>query len=160
MRDDTKALRQHVLDLLRGEDAHLSFEEAISDFPVKLRGARPAKLSHTPWRLLEHMRIAQWDILDFCRNPKYVMPDFPRGYWPAGDAPPNGRAWSRSVKAFRADLKAMQEMVVNSRTDLFARIPHGDGQTILREALLVADHNAYHLGQLVLIRRLLGIWKD
>lgn len=159
MRDDAIALRRHVLYLLGEGGAHLSFEKAIAGFPADLRGVRPAKLPYTAWRLLEHMRIAQWDILDFCRNPKYVMPDFPSGYWPSGDAPPNGKAWARSVNAFRADLRAMVDMVRNPRTNLFARIPHGDGQTILREALLVADHNAYHLGQLVLLRRLLGIWK-
>jgi DinB superfamily len=160
MRDDTKALRQHVLYLLRGGGAHLNIKKAISDFPAKLRGVRPARLPYTAWRLLEHMRIAQRDILDFCRNPKYVMPDFPSGYWPAGDAPPNPRAWAKSVKAFNADLDLIQKLVADSRTELFAPIPRGEGQTILREALLVADHNAYHLGQLVLIRRLLGIWKD
>jgi len=160
MHDNSKALRDHVLYLLRGGGAHLDFAKTIFNFPAKLRGVRPAKLPYTAWRLLEHMRIAQWDILDFCRNPKYATLDFPSGYWPRGDAPPNARAWAKSVRAFQSDLKAMQNLVANPRTDLFAPIPHGEGQTILREALLVADHNAYHLGQLVILRRLRGTWKD
>jgi hypothetical protein len=110
--------------------------------------------------VLEHLRIAQRDILEFSRNPKHVSPDFPAGYWPAGDAPPDDAAWDRSVAAFRADLKAMQDLVADPKTDLFARIPHGQGQTILREALLVADHNAYHLGQLIVVRRALGAWPE
>ena len=153
-----RTLRDHLLYLLRGEGAHLDFEAAIADLPAGLRGGKPAGLPHTPWRLLEHMRIAQWDILEFSRNPQHVSPKFPDGYWPKGDAPPEASAWDRSVAGFRADLRAMQELVANPATDLFAPIPHGQGQTILREALLVADHNAYHLGQLVTIRRLLGAW--
>src|SRR5262249_11081110 len=155
-----RALRDHLLSLLRGGGAHLDFEKAIADLPPKLRGAKPAGLPHTPWRLLEHLRICQWDILEFSRNPKHVSPQFPAGYWPVGDAPPDDAAWDRSVESFRADLKAMQDLVADPATDLFARIPHGDGQTILREALLVADHNAYHLGQLVTVRRLLGAWPE
>jgi uncharacterized damage-inducible protein DinB len=153
-----QALREHVLYLLRGGGAHLDFDAAIADLPEELRGARVDQVPHTPWRLLEHMRIAQWDILEFSRNPKHVSPKFPEGYWPQGDAPPSAAAWDRSVTAFRADLRAMQELVRDASTDLFAPIPHGEGQTILREALLVADHNAYHLGQLVMLRRCLGAW--
>jgi hypothetical protein len=156
---DDKVLRQHLLYLLRGGGAHLNFEAAIAGLPVKLRGVKPEGLPFTPWRLLEHMRIAQWDILEFSRNPEHVSPKFPTSYWPQRDAPPGATAWERSVKAFRGDLRAMQALVANPSTDLFAPIPHGDGQTILREALLVADHNAYHLGQFVMLRRLLGAWK-
>lgn len=159
MHDENKALRDHLLYLLRGGGAHMNFVKTISDFPAKLRGVRPAKLPYTAWRLLEHMRIAQWDILDFCRNPKYAPLDFPSGYWPHGNSPPDSKAWAKSVKNFRGDLVAIQEMVADPRIDLFAAIPHGEGQTIVREALLVADHNAYHLGQLVVLRRLLGAWK-
>ncbi|HKB34817.1 MAG TPA: DinB family protein [Gemmataceae bacterium] len=155
-----QALREHLLYLLRGGGAHLSFDDAIAGLPPKLRGTTVKGVPHTPWRLLEHLRIAQWDILEFSRNPQHVSPEFPDGYWPEGDAPPDDRAWERSLAAFRADLKAMQDLVANPATDLFAAIPHGEGQTILREALLVADHNAYHLGQLVLLRRALGAWKD
>jgi hypothetical protein len=155
-----QALRDHLIELLSGGHAHLEFEAAIAGLPVPLRGARPPGLPHTPWRLLEHMRIAQWDILRFCIDPAHVSPEFPAGYWPDGDAPPDTAAWDRSVEAFRADLQAMKDLVADPRRDLFATIPHGQGQTILREALLVADHNSYHLGQLVTIRRLLGCWPD
>jgi hypothetical protein len=153
-----QALREHLLYLLRGGDAHLHFDAAVADLPAALRGARAAGSPHTPWRLVEHMRIAQWDILEFSRNPKHVSPSFPEGYWPEGDGPPNAAAWDRCLAAFRAALQAMQDLVANPSTDLFARIPHGEGQTILREALLIADHNAYHLGQLVMLRRVLGAW--
>jgi hypothetical protein len=156
-----QSLREHVLDLLKGGGAHLTFEQAVAELPADLRGAKAAPAApHTPWRLLEHLRICQWDILEFSRNPRHVSPDFPDGYWPESDGPPDAAAWDRSVQAFRADLQAMIDLVSDPGTDLFARIPHGDGQTILREALLVADHNAYHLGQLVFLRRCLGAWKD
>jgi len=155
-----RALRRHLVDLLRGGNAHLEFDQAVGGLPAELRGAKPPALPYSVWRLLEHMRIAQWDILEFSRNPKHVSPEWTDGYWPQGDAPPDDAAWEQSVKMFRADLKAMQEMVTDPSTDLLARIPHGDGQTILREALLVADHNAYHLGQIVAVRRLLGAWKQ
>ena len=153
-----KGLRKHVLDLLRGGGAHVEFETAVASFPVELRGANVTGMPHTPWRLVEHMRIAQWDILEFCRNPRHQSPLFPDGYWPAGDAPPDLTAWDRSVEAFRADLQAMHDLVADPSTDLLAPLPHGNGQTILREALLVADHNAYHLGQLIVVRRWLGAW--
>ena len=158
--DQTAALRDHLLYLLRGGGAHLNFEAAVADLPSALRGAKVPELPHTPWRLLEHMRIAQWDILEFCRNPRHVSPPFPDGYWPAGNAPPDATAWDRSVAAFHADLRAMQDLVADPATDLFVPIRHGEGQTVLREALLVADHNAYHLGQLVVVRRLLGAWPE
>ncbi|HLI33535.1 MAG TPA: DinB family protein [Terriglobia bacterium] len=160
MADPNKALRDHLLYLLGGGGAHLDFEKAISGLPPELRGAKPKGAPHSPWQLLEHLRIAQWDILEFSRNPKHVSPDWPAGYWPATEAPPDQKAWEKSVKSFRADLEAMKELVANPATDLYAQIPHGEGQTILREALLVADHNAYHLGQLVLVRRLLGAWDE
>ena len=153
-----QVLREHLDYLLGGGGAHLDFDKAIAGLPAELRGVRAPNTPHTAWRLLEHLRIAQWDILEFSRNPKHVSPEWPAGYWPAGDAPPEDAAWDGSVAAFRADLHAMRALVNNPKTDLFARIPHGDGQTILREALLVADHNAYHLGQLVLLRRALGAW--
>jgi hypothetical protein len=148
-----RALRDHLLYLLRGGGAHLEFERVIADFPEKLRGVRPEGGPHSGWELLEHMRIAQWDILDFSRNPEYKELEWPAGYWPPEPAPPNPRAWKKSVERFRADLSEMETLVESA--DLFATIPWGDGQTILREALLAADHNAYHLGQLVLVRKLL-----
>ena len=151
-------LRHQLVNLLTHAEAHVDVESTLRDFPVKLRGRKPEGSPHSAWQLLEHMRIAQWDILEFSRNPHHVSPDFPSGYWPDGDAPPNAAAWANSVRSFRRDLKEMQKLVSSPKTDLYAAIPHGDGQTILREALLVADHNAYHLGELVLVRRLLGAW--
>jgi DinB superfamily len=153
-----QALRKHLLELLGGGHAHLDFEKATADIPVQLRGAKPPGLPFTPWRLVEHMRIAQWDILQFTIDSHHVSPDFPDGYWPLDDAPPNPEAWNQSITAFQADLKAMMDLVANAKKDLFTPLPHGQGQTILREALLVADHNAYHLGQLMTVRRLLGAW--
>jgi hypothetical protein len=154
-----KALREHLLSLLQGGGAHVDFETALKGLPATLRGKRPKGSEHSLWEILEHMRIAQWDILEFSRDPKHVSPEWPGGYWPRTKAPASSQAWTRSVREFRAGLKAMSKLVAEESTDLFARIPHGDGQTILREALLVADHNAYHIGELVLVRRLLGAWR-
>ena len=137
------------------EGAHLSFDEAVKGFPVKLRGAKPKGAPHTPWQLLEHLRIAQADILDFSRNPAYQEMKWPDDYWPKTEVPPDAAAWDHSVEQFRRDLKAMEKLVSDASVDLTARIPHGTGQTVLREALLVADHNAYHLGQLVFVRKML-----
>ena len=158
--DHLAALRQHLRDLLLKGNAHLDFDKATAGLPVPLRGAKPPGVPHTPWRLVEHLRIAQWDILEFCRDPGHRSPDFPDGYWPEGDAPPDDLAWDRTCAAFRADLRAMADLTADPAVDLFARLPHGDGQTVLKEALLVADHNAYHLGELVVVRRALGAWAD
>jgi hypothetical protein len=157
--NNDKVLREHVLFLLDGGGAHAKFSDAVSGLAADLRGKKPAKLPHSAWMLLEHLRIAQWDILEFSRNPEHVSPEWPTGYWPNAAAPPNSRAWSESVRQFEQNLKAMQDLVANQKTDLFARILWGDGQTILREALLVADHNAYHVAQLIDVRRLLGAWE-
>jgi DinB superfamily len=158
--DQDKALRQQLVELLNGGGAHAKFEEVVGGIPPKLRGQKPVGLPHSPWMILEHLRIAQRDILEFVRNPKYAAPDWPADYWPKTPVPPTASAWNKSIAGFRKDLKFIQALVANPKTDLFARIPWGDGQTILREALLVADHNAYHLGQLLDVRRLLGAWKD
>lgn len=155
-----QALRQHLLYLLNDGGAHAKFGDVIKDFPEKLRGKRVESLPYTAWMLLEHMRLAQWDILEFSRDPKHTSPTFPDGYWPKIDAPPSDAAWNNSIQSFQKDLKAMGDLVSNPKTDLYAPLPWGDGQTVLREALLVADHNAYHLGQLVTLSRLLGAWKD
>ena len=157
-KDKDKALREHVLYLLDGGGAHAKFDEVVADIPPKLLGQKPAGLPHSLWMLLEHLRIAQWDILEFSRNPKHASPKWPEGYWPAAEASPSAAAWSASVEKFRQDLKAMQDLVKDPKTDLFAKIPWGDGQTVLREVLLLADHNAYHLGQMLDVRRLLGAW--
>jgi hypothetical protein len=153
-----KSLRQHVLYMLKEGGAHLTFEQTIADLPADLRARKPPNAAHTVWQLVEHLRIAQWDILEFSRNPRHVSPEWPSGYWPPTAAPPDQKAWEASVEGFQSDLRAMQKLVADPSTDLFAKIPHGDGQTTLREALLVADHNAYHLGQIVQLRRLLDAW--
>ena len=153
-----KALRQHLLDVLKGGNAHATIQDALQDFPAELRGKRPKGAPHSPWELLEHMRIAQWDILEFSRNGKHESPKWPEGYWPPKPEPPDDKAWDRSVHQFWKDNDALCKLVSDESNDLFAKIPHGDGQTLLREALLAVDHNAYHLGQLVLLRRTLGAW--
>jgi hypothetical protein len=155
-----KQLREHMFDLLNGGGAHARSGDVVKDMPEKLRGVKPNGLPHSAWMLLEHLRLAQWDILEFSRNSKHKSPEWPKGYWPKTEAPPSTAAWNKSVQQFRKDLKDMQDLIANPKTDLYARIPWGDGQTILREALLLADHNAYHLGQLVDLRRLLGAWKE
>jgi hypothetical protein len=152
-----KALRDHLLYLLKGGGAHISFDDAMRNWPVQLAGAKVAKFPHSAWMLLEHMRLAQWDILEFSRNSKHVSPPWPAGYWPASEMPPNEKAWTASIAAFKKDLRTMERLVADPRVDLYARIPWGDGQTILREALLVADHNSYHLGQLMMLRKSIGI---
>ncbi len=151
-----KTLREHLARLLKGEGAHQDLGTALSQYPNAIAGSKVPGVSHTPWRLLEHMRIAQWDILEFSRNPDHVSPSFPDGYWPETDVPPDGSAWERTVESFLADLEAMRGLVMNPATDLFARIPWGDGQTVLREALVLADHNSYHLGQMILIGKAVG----
>jgi hypothetical protein len=158
--DPDQSLRDHLLYLLKGEGAHAKFEDVIDDFPADLRGKKLENFPHTAWMLLEHLRIAQWDILEFSRNVKHKSPDWPSGYWPKEEAPPSADAWNESVRAFQGDLKAMQKLIADPKSDLHKPFPWGDGQTLLREALLAADHNSYHLGQLVTLRRLLGAWKD
>ncbi len=154
-----RALREHLVALLEGGHAHATFQAAIKGIPPAARARAPKGLPYSPWQLLEHMRIAQWDILEFSRDRGHQSPAWPEGYWPSPDrAKPSESDWRKSVNQFRRDLKAMQDLVSDPGVDLFARIPWGDGQTMLREALLVADHNAYHLGQLVVVRRLLGAW--
>ena len=153
-----RALREQLVDLLESGGAHATFEAVVKDFPAELRGRKPNAFPHTAWMLLEHLRMAQWDILEFSRNPDHVSPPWPAGYWPKTEAPSDDSAWNKSIREFRRDREAMQNLASDPKSDLFARLPWGDGQTILREALLVADHNAYHLGQLVLVRRALGAW--
>ena len=155
-----KALREHLEYMLKGGGAHVHFEDVLNGFPGTKRGVFAKGLPHTGWQLLEHLRIAQWDILEFSRNAKHVSPDFPGGYWPKTPLPPSDAAWEKSCKSFQSDLKQMIAIVKNRNTNLYAKIPHGDGQTVLREALLLADHNAYHLGQIVDLRRALGAWPE
>lgn len=153
------SLRQHLIELLNAGHAHATFDQVVADFPVKYRGEIPKGLPHSAWMLVEHLRLAQWDILEFSRNPKYEEKKFPDDYWPKSPAPPNDAAWERSLCSFRDDLEAMKSLVTDPKTDLFAKLPWGTGQTILREAMLTADHNSHHLAQLIDVRRLLGIWK-
>jgi len=153
-----KQLREHVLYLLDGGGAHARFDDVVKNMPEKLRNIKPNGLQHSAWMLLEHLRLAQWDILEFSLNSKYKTPEWPKDYWPKTEAPPSAAAWNKSIQQFRKELKAMQDLVANPKTDLYSSIPWGDGQTILREALLLADHNAYHIGQFVDLRRLLGAW--
>jgi len=155
-----QSLREHLVALLKGGGAHVHFMDAIDGFPEAKRGSFVEGLKHTGWQLLEHARIAQWDILEFSRDPKHVSPGFPEGYWPKTPGPPDASAWEKSVQSFQHDLQEMIKLVKNPKTDLYAAIPHADGQTILREALLLADHNSYHLGQLVDVRRALGAWPE
>lgn len=157
--DQAQSLRDHLLELLRGGGAHLTLDKAIADLPAKLRGAKAPGLPHTVWQLLEHLRLAQWDLLEFSRDAKHVSPPWPEGYWPKEAAPPNDEAWEKCLESLHRDLQAMQDLVADPQTDLYAKLPWGDGQTVLREALLVADHNAYHLGQIVSVRHALGAWK-
>ena len=153
--DNDQSLRDHLLSLLRGGNAHISFDDFIAGFPAESCGRRIEGLPYTAWQVLEHMRIAQWDILEFCRDTKHVSPKWPEGYWPKRDELGNPELLKETAEKFRIDLKQMGDLVSASSTDLFATIPHGTGQTILREALLVADHNAYHLGVVVAADRIL-----
>ena len=153
-----EAVRKQVSSLLDWADAHAGFEKILEGIPPKLRGTAPEPLPYTPWQLLEHLRLTQRDILEFCRNPEYTEPHWPDDYWPATAAPPTEKAWQESTRAFLADRAAMKQLAEDPSVDLLSPIPHGSGQTILRELLLVADHNAYHLGEMVVVRRCLGIW--
>jgi hypothetical protein len=151
--DDLKTLRKQLISALSGGESHLTFDQVVKDFPAEARGAKPGGAPHTAWQLIEHMRIAQWDILEFSRNPKHESPEFAEGYWPKTEAPPNDAAWNESVQAFQSDLMALEKLLQQS--DLFTPFKHGEGQTFLREALLVANHNSYQLGQLVFLKRML-----
>lgn len=150
---ESVALRTLLVDALRGHQAHIEFDAAVKDFPVEARGSKPPGSPHTAWQLLEHMRIAQHDVLEFSRNPKHESPDWPEGYWPKTEAPPNDKAWDESVKAFRHDAADFKKLVEDPHSKLFKPFAHGDGQTLLREALLLASHNSYHLGQLMFVKK-------
>lgn len=151
--------REQLRRLLDWEDAHVGFDTAVAGIPVKLRGRQPEGAPYSAWQLLEHLRITQHDILEFCRNPRYKELNWPEDYWPSSESPPSAAAWDTSIRQFRKDRKALQQLAMNEHVDLTSRIPHGSGQTYLRELVLVADHTAYHVGELVVLRRLLGIWK-
>lgn len=150
-----KELRQHLVTMLIEPNAHLTFDEATGDFPVKHCGIQVDGFAHTAWQLMEHLRIAQWDILEFSRDSGHVSPKFPDGYWPEEAVPPSDGAWVKSVAQFDNDLRQMCDLISDESNDLYAKIPHGDGQTLLREALVLAKHNSYHLGQLVMLKKAL-----
>jgi hypothetical protein len=153
-----KVLREQLLALLRSRNAHMGFDEAVADFPLEHINTRPPNVPYTPWHLLEHLRITQWDILEFVRNPDHVSPSWPSGYWPRQDEQADPARWQKTIESFRADLKAVQEIVENPKTDFFSDLPHAKGYTILREVLLVADHNAYHVGEFAILRQVMGTW--
>jgi hypothetical protein len=153
--DESAILRKQLLDAIRGHQAHIEFSAAVKDFPAEWQGKKPAGAPHSAWQLLEHLRIAQNDILEFSRNPKHKSPNWPEGYWPSSETPPNARAWAESVAAFEQDRKEFTALVQDANFDLFQRFPHGEGQNLLREALLVASHNSYHLGQVVFLKKML-----
>jgi DinB superfamily len=157
-KDDS--LRKHVLYLLRGGGAHLSFDDFVNNFPPDLCNRQIDGLPYTAWQVLEHMRLAQWDILEFSRDPNHVSPEFPKGYWPKPNELGTPAQWQKTIDDFRNDLGQMEALVEDESTDLYAKIPHGDGQTILREALLIADHNAYHLGVLAVMSRIVKTGND
>lgn len=153
------SLRSQLAALLNWQDAHVDFDTAVKGLPPRLRGVRPQGLPYSAWQLLEHLRLAQRDILEFCVDPAYRAPKWPDAYWPKSPAPPTPKAWQQSIAAVRADRRRLEKLIADPALDLSAKIPHGEGQTYLREFLLVADHNAFHLGQLVIVRRLLGARK-
>jgi hypothetical protein len=157
---DERVLRDYLRRALNSHEAHVDWKKAVEHVPAEYRGMRPSVAPHSLWELLEHMRIATWDILQFCRDAKHASPAWPAGYWPEKPGPPNSAAWEKSVKSLERDLESMGKLVIDPKTDLLAPIAGGSGQTILCEVLLIADHNAYHLGQFVLVRRLLGCWPE
>jgi len=153
-------LREQLANVLAWHDAHVDFDRAVEGLSARARGRRPPGMPHSPWEIVEHLRLAQHDILDFCVNPRYAEMKWPDDYWPDTARPPSDAAWHASIRAFRRDRKALQALAARPRIDPFAAIPHGSGQTYLREILLVIDHNAYHVGELVAVRRMLGAWSD
>ena len=153
------SLRKQLIKLLDWQEAHVNFDAAVEGIPPALQGVRPKGLPYSPWELLEHMRLTQSDILNFCRNPDYKAPKWPAEYWPKTTSAPTPNDWQESITAFRADRQSLQSLIADPTLDLYAEIPHGEGQTYLREVLLVADHSAYHVGELVAVRRLHGLWK-
>lgn len=155
---EDRALRDQLIAFLRGGSAHADLKAVLDDFPAKLRGAKPKGAAHTPWQLLEHIRIALHDLLDFSTNPNYVQPEWPKDYWPKEEGPENDAAWDASVAAVRKDIADFVKLVGNTDSNLYATIPWGEGQTLLREVLLAGQHTSYHLGQIVLLRRELGAW--
>ncbi len=157
--DEDQQLRQQLAKALDWHEAHADFSAAVSNFPAELRGRVPEGIPYSAWQLLEHIRVALWDIVEFSRDARHKSPEWPEDYWPRTAAPPSEKAWEQSIEAVKQELETMRKLITDPKRDLFAPIPHGSGQTLLREALLITDHNAYHLGQIVLVRKALGAWK-
>ena len=151
-------IREQLVQLVRGGNAHLGFSDAVKSFPAEFMNTKPPNVPYTPWHLLEHLRIAQWDILEFTRSPDHVSPKWPEGYWPPVDAVADEKDWRKTLDSFNSDMKALEGIVQDRETDLQAEIPHAPGYTYLREILLVADHNAYHIGEFSILRQIMGTW--
>jgi hypothetical protein len=158
MTEQERVLREHLRALLEGGHAHMTFEDAVANFPRQDMNTNPPHVPYTPWHVIEHLRITQWDILEFIRNPEHISPDWPEGYWPPKDAKADAATWDQTIASFLADLQALREMATDPSVDLYTPIPHGSGQTILREILLVADHNAYHIGEFAILRQVMQTW--
>ncbi len=159
MSNEDGAVRKALLEFISGGNAHASIDDAVKDFPAALYAKKPEGSPHTAWQLLEHIRITLHDLVDFCRNPDYSAPKWPDGYWPKKDAPTSADLWNASVKDLKSDLQEFEKMLKAPDVDLYAKIPWGEGQTILREILLAGDHTSYHVGQLILLRKQLGAWE-
>jgi hypothetical protein len=157
MKNDTE-LRNHLFTLLKGGNAHMTLFDAVESFPEKYMNTLFPNGSYTPWDLLEHMRHTQWDILDFMTNPNYKEMHWPDDYWPPAGKKATAADWQKTITQFRKDSEELQKMVKDKKVDLFAKIPHGDGQTVLREILLVTDHNAYHIGEFAIMRQVMKTW--
>jgi hypothetical protein len=155
---DDKILREQLKQLLDGRNAHMSFDDAVADFPLELINTRPPNVPYTFWHLVEHLRIAQWDILDFCRNPDYQHIEWPAGYWPAPGAEATAEDWQHTVESFRADKAQLLALIEDPAVDLLADLPHAPGYSLLREINVVADHNAYHVGELGILRQIMNAW--
>jgi uncharacterized damage-inducible protein DinB len=158
MDDAERALRDQLTRLLDGGMAHMTFDQAIADFPLDRINERPPNVPYTPWHILEHLRITQWDILDFMRNPDYKEIAWPDDYWPAPDAVTDDAGWARTIAAFHADLAAIRAITTDPQTDLYTPYPWGEGQNTLREILLVADHNSHHIGEFAILRQVMSTW--
>lgn len=158
--EEDRALRGHLVEFLRGGSAHADLKAVLDEFPVAARGTKPKGAVHTPWQLLEHIRIALHDLMDFSTNSNYVAPQWPEDYWPKEDAPEDDAAWNASVKALKKDIADFEKLIGDPESNLYATIPWGEGQTLLREVLLAGQHTSYHLGQMVLLRRELGAWQE
>lgn len=154
------SLRNHLVKAFRDTNVHADFEKAFASLPRELRGAKPEGQLYTPWQLLEHLRLCVRDYVDYATQPGYIEPPFPEGYWPSSDTPPDDAAWEASLRGFRSGMAEMESLILNPRTDLFAPIPGGEGRKVLRQALACLDHNAYHIGQMILLRRLSGAWSE